>query len=195
MNKTEFLELLKKRISHLPQKEIEERLGFYAEMIDDKMEEGLSEEDAVLSIGSIDEITVDVAKAKTKKIDKKREKLKAWQIVLIAVGSPVWGALLISLAAVIISLFASFLAVVISAWAVFAALVAGALGTMIFGIGNLFLSDAALGVIFIGSALVCAGMSVFAFIGSLYLTKLAVFIPKKIATCAKSCKCRGEETK
>ena len=195
MNKSEFLEALKARISHLPQKEIEERVGFYAEMIDDKMEEGLSEEDAVLSIGSIDEITADVVADKVKRESKRCAKLKTWQIVLIAVGSPVWGAVLISLAAAVISLYASLWAIVVSAWAVFGALVGGALGGIARGIGNMILGDITSGVIFISAALVCAGAAVFAFIGSIYLTKLAVFIPKKIAACVKSCKCRVEEAK
>ena len=40
----------------LPQGDVEERLTFYSEMIDDRMEEGISEEEAVCEIGSVDEI-------------------------------------------------------------------------------------------------------------------------------------------
>ena len=47
MNKQEFLSLLRRELSGLPQGDIEERVGFYAEMIDDRMEEGLTEEEAV----------------------------------------------------------------------------------------------------------------------------------------------------
>ena len=56
MNKTEFLERLGERLSGLPQEDIDERLGFYGEMIDDRMEENLSEEEAVAQIGSMDDI-------------------------------------------------------------------------------------------------------------------------------------------
>ena len=56
MTKQEFLNKLGKGLSCLPQEDIEERLTFYSEMIDDRMEEGFSEEDAVLEIGDIDEI-------------------------------------------------------------------------------------------------------------------------------------------
>ena len=54
MNKQAFLERLRKALSGLPPKEQEERITFYSEMIDDRMEEGLSEEEeAVASIGTI----------------------------------------------------------------------------------------------------------------------------------------------
>ena len=56
MNKQEFLMQLRKGLSYMPQEDIEERLTFYSEMIDDRMEEGLSEEDAVLAVGPVDDI-------------------------------------------------------------------------------------------------------------------------------------------
>ena len=46
MNKQEFLKNLRVSLSNLPQEEIEERIIFYSEMIDDRIEEGLSEEEA-----------------------------------------------------------------------------------------------------------------------------------------------------
>ena len=45
MRKQEFLDTLRSRLSGLPRQELEERLAFYGEMIDDRMEEGLSEAD------------------------------------------------------------------------------------------------------------------------------------------------------
>lgn len=56
MNKQEFLGQLQKRISGLPQKDIDERLEFYREMVDEQMEDGLSEEDAVSNIGTVEEV-------------------------------------------------------------------------------------------------------------------------------------------
>ena len=42
MNKQEFLAHLRKGLSGLPQNDIEKRLNFYGEMLEDRMEEGLS---------------------------------------------------------------------------------------------------------------------------------------------------------
>ena len=56
MLKQEFLAQLRDALCGLPQRDIDERLTFYSEMIDDRMEEGLSEEEAVAAVGSVDEI-------------------------------------------------------------------------------------------------------------------------------------------
>ena len=46
MSKQEFLEQLRRGLPGLPREDIEERLKFYSEMLEDRMEEGLSEEEA-----------------------------------------------------------------------------------------------------------------------------------------------------
>ena len=53
MDKQEFLSKLRAKLFGLPQKELEERLSFYSEMIDDRIEEGLSEETAVKELGTV----------------------------------------------------------------------------------------------------------------------------------------------
>ena len=72
MTKHEFLAQLRKGLSGLPKDDIEDRLMFYSEMIDDRTEEGLSEEDAVLAVGTIDEI-----------VQQAQEKLHFWLWVLL----------------------------------------------------------------------------------------------------------------
>ena len=56
MYKQVFLDKLRRGLSGLPQEDIEEHLIFYGEMLDDSIEEGLSEEEAVSELGDIDEI-------------------------------------------------------------------------------------------------------------------------------------------
>lgn len=71
-------------------------MTFYAEMLDDRIEEGLSEEEAVAAAGAVEEIvrqTVDetpLAKIAKERVRPKRH-LKAWEIVLLALGSPRYG--------------------------------------------------------------------------------------------------------
>ena len=52
MTKREFLEELRKRLSDLNDEDFAASVAYYEEMIDDRMEEGLSEEDAVREIGT-----------------------------------------------------------------------------------------------------------------------------------------------
>ena len=47
MKKQEFITKLEEKLSRLPKKEVEERLNFYSEIIEDKIEDGLTEEQAV----------------------------------------------------------------------------------------------------------------------------------------------------
>ena len=56
MKKQEFLDELKKALWALPEADQKNSLEYYAEMIDDRMEDGLSEEEAVAAIGDLDEI-------------------------------------------------------------------------------------------------------------------------------------------
>ena len=56
MNKQEFLAQLRNALSGLPKDDIEERIEFYSEMIEDRIEEGLSEEEAIAAVGTVEEI-------------------------------------------------------------------------------------------------------------------------------------------
>ena len=111
MTKKEFLSGLRKRLSGLPMRERKERLVFYGEIIDDKIEEGLTEEAAVDEVGSIDEIAEQLLAELPASASRPSKPVSRWQIVLLAVGSPVWFPILISVYAVIWS-------VLIALWAV-----------------------------------------------------------------------------
>ena len=63
MTKFKFLATLQDRLAGLPREEVDERLRFYCEMIEDRMEEGLSEEEAVAAVGSVDEIVSQIAES------------------------------------------------------------------------------------------------------------------------------------
>ena len=122
MKKQEFLCALKKRLSCLPKQEAQERLNFYSEMIDDRMEEGLSEEEAVFAVGPIDEIVSQISEeinlTSTQKDTKPQRKLCAWETALLILGAPLWIPLLIAAFAVIFSLYAILWTVNICLWAV-----------------------------------------------------------------------------
>ena len=60
MHKQEFLEQLGQALSGLPEQDRKERLAFYGEMIDDRLEEGIPEEEAVSGIGTPGEIAAQV---------------------------------------------------------------------------------------------------------------------------------------
>lgn len=198
MSKQEFLAQLRKGLSGLPQDDIEERLTFYSEMIDDRMEEGFSEEDAVCEIGNVDEIISQIisdtsfAKLVKEKIRPKRT-LRAWEIVLLALGSPIWLSLLFAAFAVVLSVYTVLWAVLISLWAVEASLSISALGGVAAGTVFAFNGNVLVGVAQIGAGIICAGLSIFLFCGCEAATKGILLLTKKIALGIKNCFIKKEE--
>lgn len=190
MTKNDFLEKLRKALSGLPKDEIEERLNFYGEMIDDRMEEGLSEDEAVLAVGDADDIAqqtiadIPLSKLAKEKIKPKR-RLKAWEIVLLALGSPIWLSLLIAAFAVLFSLYASLWAVVISLWAVEISLIACAVWGIISCVPFIVFKNALTGLALLSAGLVCGGLSIFLFFGCKALSKGILMLTKKTAFAVK----------
>ena len=197
MTKQDFLASLGKGLSGLPKDDIEERLSFYGEMIDDRIEEGLSEKEAVFAVGSTQDIVAQVvadtslAKIAKEKLKPKR-RLKAWEIVLLVLGSPIWLSLGISVIAVIFSLYVVLWSVIVSLWAVFASLVGcsigGALACVIFTVGG----NGTSGLAMLAAGFVCAGFAIFMFYGCQAATKGTLILTKKTAIWIKNC-FRGKE--
>ena len=192
MKKNEFLIKLIQGLSSLPQAEIEDRVSFYSEMINDRMEEGLTEEEAVAAIGSveavIEQIIVDVPLLSLIKAKMKRtRKWSAWEIVLLAVGSPIWIALIATAFAVVISVYASIWAVVVSLWATFAALAGCGVGGVLGGFLFILLGKLPAGFGLLSAALVCGGLSILAFYGCKYTTAAMAWLTKKVALLIKKC--------
>ncbi|MBE6587227.1 MAG: DUF1700 domain-containing protein [Ruminococcaceae bacterium] len=192
MSKQEFLSRLRRGLAGLPKNDLEERLNFYSEMIDDRMEEGLSEEEAVAAAGNTDEIVSQIL-AETplstivkERIKPKRE-LRAWEIVLIVLGSPIWLSLLIAFAAVIISVYAALWSVIISFWAAFATFVGSSVGVFTVGIVYLCTVNTGAGLALLGAGFVLGGISIFCFIGCSAATKGLLLLTKKFAVLIKNC--------
>jgi len=180
LDKKAFLSQLKKDLFGLPRADINERLNFYSEMIDDYKEEGLSEEDAVNRIGAVNEIAAQIL-ADASPAPKKRS---PWKIAAIILGSPIWFSLLIAVFAVILSLYATLWSVIVSLWSVFVALVSCGFAGLLYGIGLAVSGFAIPGVALIGAALVCSGLSVFTFYGCKAATKAAVLLTRNVAFAA-----------
>lgn len=200
MNKQEFLTRLRVGLTGLPQEEIAERVSFYHEMIDDRVEDGLTEEEAVTEIGSVETVIRQIV-AETPLPKLVREKMKSnrrlrgWEIVLLVLGSPLWLALLIAAAAVVFAVYAVIWALVVSLWAVELALAVSAVGCLGGGVVLLCQGDATRGLLGIAAALVLAGLSILGFYGCRALTKGVVWLTKKIALGIKSLFLRKENVK
>ena len=186
MYKNEFLAVLKNALSGLPEGDVDERLAFYAEMIDDRMEEGASESEAVAGIGSAEEIAAQViAETPMTKLVKERIKpsrgLRAWEIALLVLGAPLWFPLLVAAGAVVLSMYVVLWSLIAALWAAELALCAFAAGGIVTAAVYFFKGHSLPGIATLGVALLAAGASVFAFYGCAAATKGIVNLTKKAA--------------
>lgn len=194
MKKDEFISRLRNALSGLPKKEVEERLTFYAEMIDDRMEEGLMESEAVSDIGSVEDIAAQIiseipfTKIAKEKLIKQRQ-YKGWEILLLVLGAPIWLSLAIAAFAVCFSLFIAALSVIFSLAvaliATFVALLISGVCGVFVGIFYLFSGNAISGAALMGGSIFCVGLSILFFCVSKWIIKAIPAFIKKIVLCIK----------
>lgn len=178
MNKQEFLAKLRKGLSGLSQSEIEERVAFYSEVIDDRMEEGISEEEAVREIGSVDDIVSQILAENAS--PKTERKMRAWEVALLVLGSPVWLSLLIAALAVVFSVYVAMWSVILSLWAIFVAVVSCIFGSVVATVFCfVFYKNQLAGLVMLSAGIVCIGLSIFFFFGCKAATEGAIWLTKK----------------
>ena len=190
MTKLQFFLSLNQKLSGLPQDEVEERLNFYAEMIEDRMEEGIPEEEAVAAVGEVDQIatqiTADIPLMKiVKEKVKPKRKRNAWEVTLLAVGSPVWVPLLFAAVAVVFSLYVSLWAIVVSLWATFASVAVCAVVCVMIGLIFAISSDVYVGLMAVAAGFVCGGLAIFLIYGCKAATKGTALLAKMMALAVK----------
>ena len=191
MNKQEFLSALQKRLSDLPQCDVDERITFYSEMIDDRMEEGLSEEAAIEEIGAVDtvasQIISEMSVSRTEKeVVIQKRKMRAWEIVLLVLGSPLWLSLLAAFFAVALAAYIVIWSAVIVVWSVEFALAVSCIGGLLSPIIYVFQGNI-LGMFAIfGAGICCAGLAIMLYFGCIAVSKGIILLTKKMTWGIKS---------
>lgn len=185
MNKQEFLSALSERLSGLPAEEINRYRDMYSESIDDRMEEGVSEEEAVADLGSLDDIAQQILKETPlpmlmKEKLKPKRAIKGWQIALIVIGSPLWiaaGAVCLSL---LLTLFVLLWVAVLVVYALFISFCACSLAMLAATVLAVIKANLPLMLMCLGSALFCIGASILLFFASVGTTKGVIKLCGKI---------------
>lgn len=165
MNKQEYLEAIRSRISAMPADDVNRFMDYYSEMIDDRVEDGLSEEEAVADMGSpdaaVEQILEDMPLTKlVKEKIKPKQELKAWEVVLIVLGSPVWIPLLITALVLLLTLWIVAFALLISFYAVVLSFVAAGIGGLICAIPLFIANSPYTAVLMLGAALIGIGIAI-----------------------------------
>lgn len=112
MTKHEFLSALEHKLSSLPESDRKRSILYFEEIIADRMEEGLTEEEVIAEMESVDEIARGIlseAAEDAVAAEKEPRKVKGyplWLVILLAVlASPIWLPVLISIAAAVFSIY------------------------------------------------------------------------------------------
>ncbi len=183
MTKQEYLDSLKKKLESLPETEISKSLDYYQEMIEDRVDDGMSEEEAVEAVGTIDEAAdqilteIPLPKLVANRVKpKKKHKGGKLALIIILLILTCWFWLPISIVfiAVFLCVYICFWIVIIMLYAVDLALAVGGLGAIFLGIYFIITGHPATGVGFIGAGLFLVGASVMLFVPFTKLAKLLV---------------------
>lgn len=178
MTKSEFFAALGALLEHLPEEERKKTLDYYEEAIADRVDDGMTEEEAVAAVGTPEEAADALLREMplARRIrEKVRTKHSPLTVVLLVLGSPLWLSVALAALAVAVSVVAAVFAVFIALWAVCIALLAalplglmGAAGFLRYGPPTALLS--------VGAGLVCGGLGILLLIVLLKLTKAFVKI-------------------
>ncbi len=124
MTRDEFLNRLGELLACLPADQVKETQEFYAEAIADRMEDGMTEAEAVAAMGTpgeVAEATLDELPAVPRAIARTKRKSTALLWALAIVGSPVWIPLLLAFVAVAAAVYICIWVLALCVWIVAAA--------------------------------------------------------------------------
>lgn len=203
MNKLTFLARLEKLLKGLPKKERETHLSYYQEMIDDAMEDGCTEEEAVIRIGSPGEIAEQILSEQETTMKPVSAVKKIILTLLLIIGSPLWGSILLAAAALATGLLITALMLVLCAYIVIWCLpvATGALSlsclmlavVSTIGAFPIFSGNAALGVLQFGTGILSAGIFILAGWLTLFLGKYFISVTVRFSRWLKHLFTRKKE--
>ena len=199
MTKHEFLSALRDRLLGLSAEDLERSLEYYSESIDDRMEDGLTEEEAVAAMGSIDEIVSQILMG-TPLTRLVREKAKTKRsrgpgvLVLLILGFPLWFPLFAAFASILFSLYVVFWSMIVVFYAVDAAFAAGAVAGIFGCVAGLLTGGVAGGLFTLGGGLICVGLTILWFFVCTLAAKGLILLSKTILLGIKACFIRKGST-
>lgn len=93
MNKNDFLVQLQMKLGKYGITNSSQYVGYYSEYLDDLMENGYSEQDAVQKVGTPEKVLLSVLADNDVQIPKMTNRL---QTILLLLGAPIWGPVMIA---------------------------------------------------------------------------------------------------
>ena len=180
MTKTEFLDLLQQKLVQLPPHDLKETLEYYSEMIDDYIETGYSQEEAIAKMGRPDDIAAQVLAGirhpiySTPAPAPRKEKKSGLVIALLIFGFPLWFPLFITAFCLLLTatIVLATLCMVVP-WSLVVSFGASALGLLVATAVLLVGEGIGAAALVLGTAFVLAALCIFSLWAALRLSALS----------------------
>lgn len=180
MTKSIFIENLRVLLKSINEDERNKFISYYEEIFDDYMENGFTEEEVINKIGSPESIANSILEEQDSlNIKVPSFNSKILNTVLLILGFPLWGSLLLTVALIILSIYIIIFCVPFTT---------GVMSVSFFGAGlfgviaSLFLmfDSLALGIVQLGVCISLIGASILLGIITLYVSKKVMSITSKL---------------
>ena len=184
MSKNDFLSALDRALAGVPAEDAKRAREYYSEIIDDRMEDGQSEEDAVASLGEPQQVAREILGEEEPAPSTSRGR-KVWLIVLLVLGFPLWGSLLLVAAIVLlcvyICLFLPAFVLGVLALGCLASALVGVVGTPVLMLDvGLFTGGLPAGLFQLGLSVALLGLAVLSALGFYFTGRVTVKAAKAI---------------
>ncbi len=184
MTKKEFLSILEQELDMLPREERNRTIIYYEELIEDRMEDGMTEEEAVRGIGNPKQLAKEVIEENEGELWEKIEnpnhslgaKIGIWAVILL--GSPLWASILFAL---ILCILSGYLVI----WTV---PLIGASFTLAFGVIGVYgvisfpfavFDGVGIGIFHLGTGMLGLGLMLIFALSTLWMSKKIIYITWK----------------
>lgn len=203
MNRVELLEKMTHQLRRFSEEEVKRLVTFYDEMVQDRMEDGMTEEEAVASIGKIEDAVeaamydVSLPTLMKTRVRESREMApnRVLWMVLVILGFPIWFPLIMAFAVVILTIYLSIWITIASLFLVEISLAAAGTLGLFAGFMNIFVVSVPSGLFLTGMSLVCCALALLFFKPLLFLTRQLASATVSIARKVKSLFIRKEVQK
>lgn len=191
MNRQTFFYELRKGLAGLPKADVEKTVEYYNEVIDDRIEEGLSESEAVATLGPVEQIVpqiladVPLPQLVRERIAKQR-KLRAWEIVLLIVGAPLWFPLLLTGIILIFTFFLVIWILIFTLYIIVLSFGLSGIASLVFSVIGFVSGDLTQGLLWLGTGLLMLGLTVLLLLASNKLAAVLAKLSRKVLHAMKT---------
>ena len=183
MDKIDFIRKLRAGLDGIPDEDINHWCEYYSEIIYDRIDDGMSEEEAVSTLGAPESIVKEILSDTSfvnlvKRKVKKDSSIHGLSIAAIIIGAPVWIPILISVIALLLSVYVTLWSLVIAVWSVAVSFLVASIGTLFVSIRYLVETGVYEFSLAFGITLVLVGVGIFAILFSRLIAKALINLTK-----------------